>query len=164
MNILKYLSGSLIAAFVLITTNIAIAADTNSTSAVSGYVTVTSIDGDTKRVSFGDKFNDGDVINTGSESSISIALANGEVITIGALSSYTIGKNTAINNKVGGFANRSLSTKSPTLSTATSAGGIITPDAPAPTVPPAPAPAPTAPPAPTPPAPPTTPPTGGSPT
>jgi len=89
---------------------------------VSGYVTVTSPDGEVKRLKSGDALEDGHVINTGNNSGIEIKLPSGESITLGSLASYTVGKE-ASTSSGGSFAQRSLGGKSPTLSTATSAGG-----------------------------------------
>ncbi len=139
INIFKYLSASLIAAILLVATNISIAADTHSANEVSGHVTATSADGSVKRLKSGDEVEDGDVINTGTESNVSITLANGEIVAVGPLSTYIVGE--SAKGTGGAFANISSNTKSPSLSTATSAGGgIDNQDAP------------------------TTPPTGGSPT
>jgi len=119
-NTLKYISNALLAALLLIATSSAFAEDTNSIDAVSGYVTVTSSNGDVKRSKPGDTLKEGDIITTGADSSASIILADGSVVNISELSSYTIGK-----DQGGKFAPRSLSTNSPTLSTATSAGGGV---------------------------------------
>lgn len=98
----------------------------NSTTAsidnITGYATVTTANGDVKRLANGDTLNEGDVLNTGSESSASITLANGDVIKLGEKDTYTIA---GTSSEGGTFAQRSLSTKQPTLSTATSAGGGV---------------------------------------
>jgi hypothetical protein len=156
-NTIKQLSGALLAALFLLNSGALLANEASAITAITGYVTVTALNGDTKRLALGDKLKNGDVVNTGNESSVSITLANGEVVTLGGLARYTVGGQ----NDAGGgaFANRSLSDKSPTLSTATSAGGGIVQDNEVPPVTPTP-PAPVDPPAPTPP---TTPPPGGSP-
>lgn len=102
--------------------------DAGSVSNVSGYVTVTNADGEVKRLKDGDKLNSGDIINTGNDSGVLISLANGETITLGALASYSVGQSDDSGN--GAFAQRSLGGNSPTLSTATSAGGGVIEDAP----------------------------------
>ena len=166
-NTIKQMSGALLAALFLLNSGALLANEAGAITAITGYATVTTSNGDTKRLALGDKLENGDVVNTGNESGVSITLANGEVVVLGGLASYTVGgQNDADGGTVG---NRSLSNKSPTLSTATSAGGGIevppvTPTPPAPT-PPAPTPPAPTPPAPTPPVPtpPTTPPPSGSP-
>ena len=128
-NTLKHLSCILIAGLLLVTAGAALAAQAGSADAVVGYVTVTNTNGDVKRLNDGDTLEVGDVVTTGEDSSVSIVLANGETITLGASQSYTLVKGS--DGGDGGFAGRSLSSKSPSLSTATSAGGSveITPDA-----------------------------------
>lgn len=161
-NTIKQLSGALLAALFLLNSGALLANEAGAITAITGYATVTASNGDTRRLALGDKLENGDVVDTGNESSVSITLANGEVVKLGGLASYTVGGQ---NNADGGtFANRSLSKKSPTLSTATSAGGGIVQDNETPTPPvPVDPPTPVDPPAPTPPAP-TTPPPAGSPT
>lgn len=115
-----------IALLLLVSTNSAFAQDAAaSINNVAGYATVTTANGDTKRLAEGDELMEGDILNTGANSSASITLANGEVIQLGELATYTVGAVAGTNNESGVFAQRSLSTKSPTLSTATSAGGGI---------------------------------------
>jgi len=162
----KRISAVLLAAALILVTGLSFAQASVSIGIVTGYVTATSADGEVKRVKDGEELKEGDVINTGNESKVSIVLANGETITLGPLDSYTVGQ---IANKGSGgtFAPRSLTNKSPTLSTATSAGGGISdPNAAPVTTPPAVTPDPVVTPDPDP-APdptPTTPPPGGSPT
>ena len=123
-NTLKRLSCTLIAALLLVTASSSFAEGAINVEAVVGYVTVTNADGEVKRLKSGDTVENGDIITTGEESSVSIILANGKTITLGASQTYTVGKNSDDGN--GAFAPRSLSTGSPTLSTATSAGGTST--------------------------------------
>lgn len=108
-------------------------ASSASVNSLAGYVTITEKNGDIKRLAELDSLSEGGIVTTGSKSSISITLANGEIIELGESDTYTIpaGENTDNN----AFAQRSLSKKSPTLSTATSAGGRIETQSPAPTVP-----------------------------
>jgi hypothetical protein len=125
-NTLKHVSCVLIAALLLVFVG---AAQADSVGAITGYATVTSANGDTKRLKLGDTLEVGDVVNTGNESSITIVLANGTTITLGSLQTYTVVKGSDGGGD-NGFAPSSLSSKSPTLSTATSAGGSVetTPD------------------------------------
>lgn len=120
---INYVSSALLAALLLIAAGNAFAeGNSASVSEVTGYVTVTDKDGKVKRLEAGDKLEDGTVINTGNDSGVSILLANGETVTLGALSSYTLGKGYG---STGGFAQRSLGGNTPTLSTSTTAGGVI---------------------------------------
>lgn len=112
-----------------------LAQDAGTISAVDGYVTVTSANGETKRVEAGDTVQNGDVVNTGNESAATIVLANGKTITLGSLDSYTVNGGPA-NGEGDSVAPTSLNNTTPTLSTATSAGGsLITPTDDAPTTP-----------------------------
>ncbi|RBP52947.1 hypothetical protein [Arenicella xantha] len=104
-----------------------------SIESLIGYVTATNSNGEVKRLTDSDTLNEGDVLNTGSASSISITLANGDLIQLGELDTYTVGAADDTKNKGGSFAQRSLNKKSPTLSTAISAGGgVAVPTTPAP--------------------------------
>lgn len=96
-----------------------------SISNLSGYVTATSADGEVRRLVDGDKLMEGDVLNTGNESSVLITLNSGEIIKLGELANYTIDAVQDAKKDTDVFAQRSLINKSPTLSTATSAGGGI---------------------------------------
>ncbi len=90
---------------------------------ISGYVTATNKDGEVKRLKSGDTLNEGDVVNTGNDSSVTILTDGGTVLaSLGALASYAINSELATSDK---FAPRTLNGKSPTLSTGTSAGGGI---------------------------------------
>jgi hypothetical protein len=131
-NTLKHLNSTLIAAALFMATSVVFAAGSASTSVVSGYVTATSTDGQVTRVESGDEHEAGVQITTGENSSVSIVLANGEVVEVGPLSTYIVGKSAESDDKGDGFAKRSLNSKSPTLSTATSAGGGIAPTTPSP--------------------------------
>ena len=127
-NTLRHLSCILIAALLLVTAGASLAAQAGTVGTVVGYVTVTNANGDTKRLKDGDTLEIGDVITTGDDSSATFVLANGETITLGASQTYTVAKSSDGDSP---FAGRPLSNKSPSLSTATSAGGSVetTPDA-----------------------------------
>lgn len=134
-NAFKVIASIATATLLLMSTGAAFAeSSVASVSGLTGYATVTNADGEVKRVANGDELNEGDVLNTGADSAVSIVLANGETLTIGQLESYTVSESVAKNSSAGdGFAQRSLNTKSPSLSTATSAGGgISAPTTPAP--------------------------------
>ena len=135
-NKTKHLGNVLVAAFFLMISGVSLAQNTHSASAVSGYVTVTSSDGSTRRVNVGDEFQDGDIIATGEGSSATIVLADGTVINLDESSTYKIGGDSSggDDDDVGGGGGYgdgdttppgSATSKSPTLSTATSAGGGI---------------------------------------
>jgi len=104
--------------------------DNNGTvSSVNGYATVTDSDGNVKRLKEGDSINIGDVINTGSTSSLEITLSDGQVISIGELASFTF-SNAAIAASIadadlgsGSSGTASLGQGSSSLSAAVSAGG-----------------------------------------
>lgn len=122
-NAIKYVSSALLAVILLMATgNLFAEGNGASVSDVSGYVTVTNKDGDVKRLKAGDSLKDGEVVNTGNDSGISILLASGETLTLGAQSSYTVGGSVGSGDK---FAHRSLGGNAPTLSTSTTAGGTI---------------------------------------
>lgn len=117
-----------IAVLLLITASSSFADEAGQADAVVGYVTVTNSDGEVKRLKDGDSLEYGDIINTGEESSVTIVLASGETITLSALQTYTVAKGAGTGDDGSPYAERSLSTGSPTLSTATSAGGTsVTP-------------------------------------
>jgi len=100
-------------------------------ASVSGYVTVTDSEGETKRLKDGDKVEAGSVINTGSGSGVIITLPDGKVVNLGELDSFAVTPG-AGDGSGGAFAQGSFSSKpgSPTLSTATSAGGGVNNGAP----------------------------------
>ena len=118
----RLISVCLVVIATLLATTVSHANQSGTVSSVSGYVTVTTPDGEVRRLKAGDKVNDGDVINTGDNSSAVIELDNGEKITLGAVQSYALGQPVAA-GKGENFANRSLGGKSPTLSTSANAGG-----------------------------------------
>ncbi|GAA6137332.1 hypothetical protein NBRC116583_10790 [Arenicella sp. 4NH20-0111] len=92
---------------------------------VAGYVTVTTSEGEVKRLNEGDKLNDGDVINTGNESSVSFTLADGTLVSLRSLESYSYqaGDNSTDDGSM--VTSGSLNSKKSSLSTATSAGGTV---------------------------------------
>jgi len=116
-------------AVLLIIGSVAVAAENTAVvKAVSGYVTKTSDNGEKKRLAPEDHLIDGNIITTGENSSVLLLLANGQTITLGPLASYTVGQKVVGNGISGGVGAVSSAAASPTLSTATSAGGGITPD------------------------------------
>lgn len=134
-------------------------------TSLSGYVTVTDADGNVRRLKEGDTLEVGHIINTGNDSTVSITLSNGDIITLNSLGNYTVpGHNDPGNNNGGAFAQRTLSAGSLNLSTGTSAGGTspTTPNPEPPATPPADPTPPQTPPQ-TPAPPPATPAPGGSP-
>ena len=125
-------------ALLIITWSAYVYADQAATiDSLSGHVTVALTNGDVKLLKEGDTIESG-VLNTGSDSSISLTLSNGEVVTLGSLATYTLNASYDSTDKGLAFAQRSLSSGSPTLSTATSAGGAINQDTDVPPTTPAP--------------------------
>ena len=95
-------------------------ADHVAISAISGFVTATSVNGDVRRLKSGDPLEHGDVITTGEGASASISYDDGSNINLDALASHTISYG---NTGGGAFVQRTLGAGSTKLSTATSAGG-----------------------------------------
>lgn len=95
-------------------------ADHATISAISGFVTATSIDGEVRRLKNGDPLEHGDVITTGEGASASISYDDGSRISLTALASHTIDYG---NTGDGAFVQRTLGAGSTKLTTATSAGG-----------------------------------------
>jgi len=99
-------------------------------SDVNGYVTVTDSEGNVRRLSKDDEISPGDIINTGNASSVNITLADGQVLVLGELRSYTYAPTLTgpASNLAGGGSNngKSLSNSSSSLSTSVSAGGSPT--------------------------------------
>jgi len=122
-NAKKYLRNTFIATLLVLVSGIVFAEETAKISAISGYVTVTSSDGEVRRLKDGDTIKEGDVINTGEDSTVTITLANGEIVNLGSSVVYNFGQ--ASSETEGAFAKRSFTTGSPVLSTATSSGGGI---------------------------------------
>lgn len=113
-----------VAVVLMLLCGISFAANAVSISTATGYVTVTSSNGDKKRLAEGDELNDGDVITTGGESSVTFTLEDGTLISLGALETYSFVASGAKDGN-GIFASRSLSSSKNSLSTATSAGGTV---------------------------------------
>ena len=68
-----------VAVLLLISATSAFAKDnTASIDNLTGYATVTDVNGDVKRLANGDTLNEGDVLNTGAGSAVSITLASGK--------------------------------------------------------------------------------------
>ncbi|MFT6032318.1 MAG: hypothetical protein ACI854_000847 [Arenicella sp.] len=135
-NTVKHFNNALLATLLLLIASTSFAGEVGSVGEVVGYATVVSAGGEVRRLKSGDKLEEGDVINAGSDSSVVITLNNGEVVTIGPQASYTIAYTNAGNG--GAFAKQSLGngSSSPTLATGSSAGGSapVTPgDGPSPT-------------------------------
>lgn len=123
-NTLKRLSCILIATLLLVATGTSFAEEAGKIEAFTGFVTVTNSDGEVRRLKPEDTFEDGDIISTGEESSVTFVLANGETITLGASETYTIAQSSDDSyGSEGKFAKRPLSSKSPILSAG--AGGDL---------------------------------------
>jgi len=98
-------------------------------SELTGYATVTAINGDVRRLKVGDTIKQGDRINTGNNSSLELLLSNGESYVIGPLQVFTYNIESVASlspsttpsslSKNG----KNLSRGSSSLSTAISAGG-----------------------------------------
>ena len=128
-NILKQIGFiALIALFLNVFAAHASISGEGSVDSVSGYVTATNKNGEVRRLNKGDTLQDGDVINTGNESSITITLSNGDKVVLGALKSYTV---ISGNLNTGGLANSTLNGQAQASPlTGTTAGGVAptTPD------------------------------------
>lgn len=122
---LKQASKVLITTLLLTISSVSLANNEASIHSLSGFVTITEQNGDVRRAQPTDKLHVGDTINTGNESQIIFILGNGKRVELGSLESYTIKESDKDQNSGEIFAGRSLSNKSPTLSTATSAGGGV---------------------------------------
>ncbi len=129
LKAVAHVLSSLVALLVITWSAHVSAAQAVTIGSVEGHVTVTMPNGEVKRLEAGDTVEAG-ILNTGNNSSASLTLANGEVINLGSLASYTIGGSNEVGNNGPSFGQRSLSAKSPTLSTATTAGGAIGQDNP----------------------------------
>jgi len=105
-------------------------------TSVSGYVTVTDNNGKVLRLQEGDKVKEGNIINTGKDSSLTLLLQNRQIITLGALETLTltpkISANSGYISSTGGSSGSdssssstgsNLSKGSSSLSAAVSAGG-----------------------------------------
>ena len=123
IDIVKRTVSSLMAALLLITAGVVMAADSATVQSVSGYVTTLSDNGEKKRLKSGDQLDEGQTVYTGENSSALLLLSNGQTITLAPLSSYAIGEKIVGNGISGGTGSVSSTPASPTLSTATSAGG-----------------------------------------
>lgn len=121
-NILKFFGVASVALLLVAASSTGFAANNIvSFTDLSGYVTVTTADGDVKRLKKGDTLNEGDVINTGDDSSVTVTLDSGEVVTLGGNDTFRVPS--PRQSAGSSFAQRSSGTKLPTLSSPTSAGG-----------------------------------------
>lgn len=98
-------------------------------SSINGYATVTDSEGNVKRLKSGDAIKEGDIISTGSSSSLELTLADGRIVSIGELASFKFnadaiaGLPSADNLGSGSTGTVKLTEGSTSLSAAVSAGG-----------------------------------------
>lgn len=116
----RIIAFTLIAAFLSVSAS---HAGAGFVSSIEGYVTATNSKGEVRRLEVGDTLEEGETIDTGNDSSATITLQNGELVSIGSTSRYKL--SSVKNNGVQFAARRFAKGSFQTLSTATAAGGVI---------------------------------------